>query len=779
MHCAGCASSVEKILGRLDGVSDVRVNVATERAHLVGGPGLAAIGAALARGGYGLGRRTTTVGGLPAETLALIEALDGVESVTVQDGQARVAHVDLAPVLDAIREQVAASGVGTLRTETDPDARRRDEAIRTWRRRFVGGLVLGLAVFLLSMPFTRGWFPDALHDPRLLFWLTLPVQLVVGWPFLAGAFAQARRGRADMNTLVAVGTLAAFLYSTWVVFRPGGAAGAPVYFETSAMILVLICLGRWLEASARGRAGEALAGLAALESETAWLVREGERVEEVPVAHVLTGDVLEVRPGGRVPVDGRVVSGTSAVDESMLTGESIPVAKAAGDTVTGGTLNGRGAFRLEATAVGADTTLYRIRAWVEAAQSARAPVARLADRVAAVFVPTVIAVAALTFLGWWLLDPGGGVGRAVVNAVAVLIIACPCALGLATPTAILVGTGSAATRGILFKGADVLERSAAVTRVVFDKTGTLTQGRPTLVAPEALAPHAPEDVLRWAAAVEAASEHPLAASVRRAAAEQGLLVPTAEAFDTVPGRGACAVVEGARVLVGSPAYLEAEGVDTALLAPSLERFDREGITALLVAREGRPIGLLGARDEARPEAAEAVQRLSRMGIDAALLSGDRRPAVEAIARTLGITEVRAEVVPLAKAEAVASLRRGEDVVAMVGDGVNDAPALAEADVGIAVGGATDVATATAGVALLRDDVRLVPEALHVGRATLRTIRQNLFWAFAYNTLGIPLAAAGLLHPMLAAAAMALSSVSVVTNSLRLRRKAAWPEGEAS
>ncbi len=675
---------------------------------------------------------------------------------------------------------MAGSGAGTLRTETDPDARRRRDEIRTWRRRFVGGLLFGLTVFLLSMPFTRRLFPDALQDPRLLFWLSLPVQFVVGWPFLQGAFASARRGRADMNTLVAVGTLAAFLYSSWVVFRSGGAAGEAVYFETSAMIIVLICLGRWLEARARGRAGEALAGLAALESESAWLVRDETSVEEVPVAHVLTGDVLEVRPGGRVPVDGRVVRGSSAVDESMLTGESIPVAKTAGDDVTGGTLNGRGAFRMEATAVGADTTLHRIRAWVEAAQSAKAPVSRLADRVAAVFVPVVIAIALLTFLGWWLFGTDGDVGRAVVNAVAVLIIACPCALGLATPTAILVGTGRAATRGILFKGADVLERSAAVNRVVFDKTGTLTRGRPSLVATVPLAPHTEEEVLRWAAAVEASSEHPLAACVRRAAEERGWTVPAAEDFEAAPGRGASAHVDGARVLVGSPGYLEEEGIDTTPVLAALARLDEEGATALVVARAGGVVGLLGARDEARAEAAQTVRRLGLLDIEPVVLSGDRRAAVEAVARTLGIETVRAEVPPLGKAEAVAALRReGAGVVAMVGDGVNDAPALAEADVGIAVGGATDVATATAGIALVRDDLRLVPEALHVGRATLTTIRQNLFWAFAYNTLGIPLAAAGLLHPMVAAAAMALSSVSVVSNSLRLRTKAAWPEAEAA
>jgi Cu+-exporting ATPase len=452
----------------------------------------------------------------------------------------------------------------------------------------------------------------------------------------------------------------------------------------------------------------------------------------------------------------------------MLTGESLPVAKGPGDPVTGGTLNGSGTLVAKVVAVGEATTLRRIAGWVRDAQAGKAPVARLADRIAAVFVPIVFGIAALTLVAWWVVGGAEALDRAVMAAVSVLIIACPCALGLATPTAILVGTGRGASLGILVKGGEVLERAAAVTRVVFDKTGTLTRGTPRVTEVVAIGTTRAA-LLALAASVERGSEHPLAAAVLAAAEAHGAAPSPAEAFTAVPGRGARARVGGRDVLVGNAALLAESGVDAAPLAAFLARADRDGATALLVAVDGRAAGGLLARDEERESAAPAVEALRAMGVDVALLTGDRRAAAEATARRLSIPRVLAEVHPLAKAAEVRRLRADGAVVAMVGDGVNDAPALAEADVGIAAGGAAAVSTATAGIALVRDDLRLVPEAFHLSRRTLRAIRQNLFWAFAYNALGIPLAAFGRLDPMIAAAAMALSSVSVVANSLRLRR----------
>jgi Cu+-exporting ATPase len=775
MHCAGCENAIEKILGGLEGVEDARANYATERARVKGDVSLGEIRDALARGGYELGVRETTLSGVPAGAAGEIRGFDGVVTVDVRDDGLRVTHVDAAEVLDALRDGLARWGTGALETQKDPAAAHRDREIRVWRLRFFGGLGFALVVLLASMPGTRDLLPAGLRDPRVLFFLTLPVQFLAGWPFLAGAGRALLRRRADMNTLVAVGTLAAFGYSTWVAFRKGGTPGEAVYFDTSAMIIVLICLGRWMEARAKGATGEALSRLARLEPETAWLVR-GTETERVPVARVFVGDRLRVKPGGRVPVDGRVLEGGSSVDESMLTGESLPVEKQPGDPVTGGTLNGGGSFVMEATAVGAETTLHRIVAWVEAAQAARAPVARLADRIASVFVPVVIVIACLTFVVWSYLAPDGGIDRALVSAVAVLIIACPCALGLATPTAILVGTGRGASRGVLIKGGDVLERAAAVNRVVFDKTGTLTEGRPRITTVLALDGDE-EAMLARVAAVEAASEHPLAAAVREVVSERGVDVPVATSFSSEAGGGARARVAMRDVLVGNAAFLDAAGVDVSSLAAFLAAADAEGATPLLVAVDGRAVGGLAARDVTKPEAASVVKALHGMSVEVALLSGDRQAAAMAVGRELRIDRVLAEVPPLEKAREIGRLKGNGAVVAMVGDGVNDAPALAEADVGLSVGGATDVATATAGIALVRDDLRLVPEALGLCRRTLRTIRQNLFWAFIYNSLGIPLAAAGKLHPMLAAAAMALSSVSVLLNSLRLRTASLGPPGE--
>ena len=763
MHCAGCSNTIERLAREVPGVEAAEVNFGTRRMRVAGRTTLADLAAALAKGGYDLGVRRTVLHGIAAGRAADVAALDGVRQVVPVEGGLDVEHVDHPAVLDALRAFL--DDGGRVETQADPEGARLRAEERAWRMRVF--VALPCTLWLMAAGMLAGW-PAALRGPWVLFLVALTAQVGAGWPFLAGGARAVRHRVADMDLLVALGTLTAFVYSTVLAFSGAAARGAPLYFETSAMIVLLVSLGRWLEARARRATGSAVAELARLEPETAWLLPAGgEAPRLVPVARVLPGDRVLVKPGETVPADGVVRAGRSAVDASMLTGESIPEARGPGDPVVGGTRNGSGALTVEVTAVGPETTLRRIVEWVARAQGGRAPIARLADRVSAVFVPAVLAVAALTFLGWWILGEDAVAG--LVAAVSVLLVACPCALGLATPTAIVVGTGSAARHGILVKGGEILERAAAVRTVVFDKTGTLTRGVPELTAMTVL--HgAEDDVLRRVAAVEQASEHPLAGAILRAAAARQLTVPPARDFQAAAGRGAVAKVSGRLVRVGNRAWLEEAGVDLAPLESALAAIDAEGATALLVAEGDRAVAVFAVRDEPRAEAREAVAMLRADGLAVCVLSGDREGAARAIGRALGVSDVRAGLSPLEKAALIAEM----PATAMVGDGINDAPALAQADVGIAVGGATDVATATAGMALVTDDLRRVPEALRVARNTLRTIRQNLFLAFVYNTLAIPLAVAGLLHPMIAAGAMALSSVSVVTNALRLRRGAFHP-----
>ncbi len=598
------------------------------------------------------------------------------------------------------------------------------------RRRLLVGAVFAAPVFVLGML-------EKLPLVQLV--LTLPVLLYAGLPFFRAAWVGARHGSANMNTLIAVGTGAAFSYSAWVV----GRGGQDVYFEAAAVIVVLILLGRTLEARARGHASDAVRRLMRLTPATARVIRDDAEVE-IPLASVVPGDVVAVRPGERVPVDGEVREGASEVDESMLTGESLPVSKAGGAAVFGGTVNGTGAFRFVATKTGNQTALARIVELVRKAQGSKAPVARLADVVSGYFTITVLAIAMVTFGVWLVFAP---VGVALVNAVAVLIIACPCAMGLAVPTAVMVGTGRGAERGILIKGGEALETAARIDTVVFDKTGTLTNGKPRVTRVTAANGFAEAEVVRLAAAVDRWSEHPVARAIVDRAA--GTVLPVASDFRALPGRGAEAVVEGRRVFVGRTVEVD-------------------GIYA----------GEFGIADEIRPGAREAVSQLRELGIDVWMITGDHRSVALEVAREAGIDEARvlAEVLPENKEREVARLRDGGQRVAMVGDGINDAPALARANVGIAIGSGTDVAIDAAGIILMRGDPRSVPEALLVARKTLRVIRQNLFWALAYNALGIPIAAGVLfpltgwtLSPMIASAAMAMSSVSVVLNSLRLKR----------
>jgi len=656
------------------------------------------------------------------------------------------------------------------------------------QRRFWVSLVLTAPLVALAMlemgplaPLRQSLGPRLFALAQLA--LATPVVLYGGAPFFSRALDSVRHRSPNMFTLIALGTGAAFLYSLVAVAAPelfpaamrDHAGGVPVYFEAAAAIVTLTLLGQVLELRARARTGAALRALLGLAPETARRVAADGSDADVPLAHVAAGDRLRVRPGERVPVDGVVLEGRSAVDESMLTGEPIPVAKGPGDAVTGGTLNGTGGFVMRADRVGAETLLARIVALVADAQRSRAPIQGLADRVSAWFVPGVVVVALVAFGAWLAFGPEPRLAHALVSAVAVLIIACPCALGLATPVSIAVAMGRGAQAGVLFRSAEAIERLREIDVLLVDKTGTLTEGRPHLTAVEAAPGHDADTMLRLAAGLERASEHPLAAAVLAGAQERGVKVPEASDFEAIPGRGVRGRIEGREVAIGSAAFLASLGADASALADRVAALRAEGATVVLVAVDGAPAGLLAVADPVKESAPEAVRALHAEGLRIVMVSGDARATAEAVARRLGVDEVVAEVLPQQKADVVARFQAAGNRVAMAGDGVNDAPALAKADVGIAMGSGTDVAIESAGVTLLRGDLRGLLRARRLSRATVRNLRQNLFFAFVYNALGVPVAAGALypvfgllLSPMFAAAAMSLSSVSVITNALRLR-----------
>jgi cation-transporting ATPase V len=667
---------------------------------------------------------------------------------------------DAPPEIDRLRD--ALKGIGyhlepvTAASQPSPreEARR---GIRAWLRRVWLAWPLGLAAAGLTMFFGAspwaGW---------LAFAATVPVQFIAGWPFLLGAAQRAREKTANMDTLIALGTLTAFSYSTYQLFF-----GGPLFFDTAAMIIAFVVLGRYFEARAHGKTREAISKLLEMGAKEARLLVDGQEVL-VPVDQVQVGDLVRVRPGEKIPVDGDIVDGRAAVDESMLTGESVPVEKSVGDHVAGATVNTDGLLTLRATAVGADTALAQIVRLVEQAQGGKAPVQRLADRVSSVFVPAVVGVAVATFAGWTLLAANPVAG--MTAAVAVLIIACPCALGLATPTAIMVGTGRGADMGILVKGGEVLEASKKVDTVVFDKTGTLTRAQMRLTDVVAGKRRRPDLVLRLAAAVESGSEHPVGAAIVAGARERGLEIPAATAFANLAGHGVRAEVEGQPALVGRRKLVDEYGLQLPdYLAAAAAELEEQGRTAVFVGRGGQVVGVLAVADTVKDDAAEVVRQLHAMGMQVALITGDNVRTAAAIANQVGIDRVLAEVLPEDKVTEVRRLQDAGRVVAMVGDGVNDAPALVQADLGIAIGTGTDVAIEASDITLMSGRLDGVAQAIELSRQTLRTIHQNLGWAFGYNTAAIPLAALGLLNPVVAGAAMGFSSISVVTNSLRLRR----------
>ena len=799
MTCANCAATVERSLKKAEGVSDAAVNFATEQAAVVFDPALLKPADLVQRvedAGYGVvtARVELPITGMTCANCAatveraLNRKVDGIVQANVNFATER-ATVEYIPGLASVAAMIRAveeAGYGVVQAADqeemeDVEAQARQAEIADQTRKFWVGVVFSLPLFLLSMARDFGLLGPWAHAPWvnwLFLALATPVQFYTGWDYYVGSYHALRNRTANMDVLVAMGSSVAYLYSLVVLLSP--TAGQHVYFETSAVIITLIKLGKLLEASAKGKTGAAIRKLMGLRAKTARVVRDGAEMD-VPVGEVRVGDLVVVRPGERAPVDGIVVEGHSAVDESMLTGEPIPVDKSPGDEIIGATINKQGLLKFEATRVGAETALAQIIRLVQEAQGSKAPIQRLADRVAGVFVPAVIIIALVTFAVWWAV--GGDFTAAIIRLVAVLVISCPCALGLATPTSIMVGTGKGAELGILFKNSEALETAHRLQVIVLDKTGTLTIGRPTVtdIVGNDQRSMTDDQILRWAASAERGSEHPLGQAVVAEAEARGLTLADPQDFEAVPGKGIRAQVDGYAVLVGKPEWLEAEGIPLRDLAAEVEQLQTEAKTSVAVAVDGEAAGILGMADTLKESSAEAVAQLHRLGLEVVMLTGDNHRTAEAIAAQAGIDRVVAEVLPADKATQVKRLQAEGLLVSMVGDGINDAPALAQPDVGIALGTGTDVAMETADVTLMRGDLRVVSQALALSRATMRTIKQNLFWAFFYNVALIPLAAGVLypfpwmpailrqLHPVLAALAMALSSITVVSNSLRLRR----------
>ena len=775
MTCASCVLRVEKTLRAVPGVQSASVNLATEEATVAADAGVAVetLAEAVRKAGYDVATREIALqveGMTCASCVTRVEKalrkVAGVSNATVNLATEKaIVHALSTVPVSALKSAIEKAGYGAQEVQDEkPAAAARLPA--WWPIALSAALTVPLLAPMLLQLFGVDWMLNG--------WLQLalatPVQFWLGARFYRAGWKAVLAKTGNMDLLVALGTSAAYGLSLYLLIKHAGHGMPHLYFEASAAVITLVLLGKWLEQRAKRQTTDAIRALNALRPTIARVRRDGVEVD-VPVDEVAVGDLVVVRPGDRVAVDGEIVEGRSHIDESLITGESLPVAKAIGDKVTGGSINAEGALTVRTTAIGTETTLARIIRMVESAQAAKAPIQRIVDRVSAVFVPVVLGIALLTFVGW--VGVNGDWEQALINAVAVLVIACPCALGLATPTAIMAGTGVAARHGILIKDAEALEVAHAVTVVAFDKTGTLTEGKPSLAAVEAAEGHTRDEVLRLAAALQKSSSHPLAVAVMDKVRAERLSVPEAHHAKALPGRGVEGVVRGQTLVLGSTRLLHELRVEAGALLDDAQRLERQGRTVSWLVRtdggESRLLGLLAFGDTIKSSAAAAVARLHELGIKTVMLTGDNRGAAELVAKALGIDEVRAEVLPGDKAAVVQDLRRTGEVVAFVGDGLNDGPALAAASVGFAMAGGADVATETAGVTLMRGDPRLVADSLDVSRRTYSKIKQGLFWAFAYNVLGIPLAAFGMLNPVLAGAAMAFSSVSVVLNALTLRR----------
>jgi Cu+-exporting ATPase len=797
MTCVNCAAAIQKDISKLVGVKSANVNYANEKAVVEFDPasiGLGAFISTIHELGYQAVTETVTLPVIDldvsraAELEKITEAVDGILRAVVNatSGSVEIEYIPGQISIRDIRRAIEHEGFrlpqhieGRSALDIDKEARERElHELRT--KLFVSA---GLSILVMI-----GSFQDMLPIPALipnrimwyiLFVIATPVQFWAGRHFYQNAWASLKHGSTNMNTLVVVGTSAAYGYSVVLTFFPSimphSAMHSGAYYDTATMIITLILFGKYLEARAKSRAGDAIKKLMGLQPKTARILKDGKE-QDIPIEEVEAGYVVLVRPGEKVPVDGIVKNGSSSVDESMLTGESLPVQKKAGDTVIGATINKTGSFSFEATKVGKDTMLSQIIRLVQEAQGSKAPIQRLADYISSIFVPTVMSLAAITFLLWWWLGPAETrFTFALLNFIAVLIIACPCAMGLATPTAIMVGTGKGAEHGILFKNAESLEQARKIDTIVLDKTGTLTRGEPTVtdIVQSGLSD---KEILFYAASAEKGSEHPLADAIVKAAADKGITIEHPESFEALPGLGIQASVQNKTILLGNARLMQERKIEIAALSAQAENLSEQGKTPMFAAVDNTLVGIVAVADVVKEHSAEAVATMRSLGLRVVMLTGDNKRTAQAIAKELGIDEVIAEVIPHDKMNMVKKLQAEGRLVAMVGDGINDAPALTQADVGIAIGTGTDVAIEASDVTLIKDDLRVVADAIRLSRRTVQTIKMNLFWAFFYNVIGIPIAAGALypffgilLNPMFASAAMAFSSVSVVSNSLRLKR----------
>jgi Cu+-exporting ATPase len=802
MSCASCVARIEKGLSKMSGIADVKVNFATEKATINFDPSQVHPGdfvSAIKDLGYeaGMEKITLPVRGMSCASCVkkvenVLSGLGGVvrASVNFATERATVQYVPGAVSVAEFKKAVKDAGYEILEPEgvekediLDREKTAREAEYGKLRRKLFTGVILVIPVFLLAYWKALGLANLYDLNRQISFYLQLlfqtPIQFWVGWQFYVGAWKSAKHKSADMNTLIAVGTSAAYLYSILAMFFPhlfsAQGLAAEVYFDTAGAIIVLILLGRLLEARAKGQTSEAIKKLIGLQAKTARIVRNGEEMD-IPVEDVKIGDIVMVRPGEKVPVDGTIKEGHSSVDESMVTGESIPVEKHAGDEVIGATINKTGTFKFEATKVGKDTMLAQIVKMVEEAQGSKPPIARLADIIAGYFVPAVIGIAIITFTVWYFLGPAPALTYAVLNFVAVLIIACPCALGLATPTSIMVGTGKGAESGVLIRGGEALETTHKIRAIVMDKTGTLTKGEPSVTDIVESGGYKKEDILCYAASAEKGSEHPLGEAIVNRAIDGNVPLVNPENFNAIAGHGIEANIGGRSVLLGNAKLMKDRSIPLDGLGEKAEELSNQGKTPMFVAIDQNLAGIIAVADTLKANSREAVEALHKMGVEVVMITGDNRRTAQAIASQLGVDRVLAEVLPDGKADEVKKLQAEGKKVAMVGDGINDAPALAQADVGIAIGTGTDVAMESADITLISGDLRGVLTAIALSKATIRNIKQNLFWAFAYNRILIPVAAGVLfpffgilLNPIFAAAAMGLSSVTVVTNALRLRR----------